>query len=103
HRLSRNPPGFRMTPETLGLFFLGGVIIVTAPFSIWPGGAVGVFTDSYIKVLVVFVLMMNTLTTPKRLEQITWLIVLCCGYIAARSVADYARGVNLVEGNRLAG
>ena len=63
----------------------------------------GLFTDSYLKLLVVFVLMMNTLTTPKRIEQITWLIVLCCGFIAARSVFDYARGVNLVEGNRLAG
>ena len=61
------------------------------------------FTDSYLKILVVFVLMMNTLTTPKRLEHITWLIILCVGYVAARGVFDYARGVNLVEGGRLAG
>jgi hypothetical protein len=47
--------------------------------------------------------MMNTLTTPQRLERLNWLIVLCIGYIAARSVFDYARGVNLVEGGRLAG
>ncbi len=72
------------------------------PFSVWPGGSFGLFTDSYLKLLVVFVLMMNTLTTPKRLDQITWLIVLCCGFIAARSVFDYARGINLVEGDRLA-
>jgi O-antigen ligase len=62
-----------------------------------------VFTDAYLKVLIVFVLMMNTLTTPKRLETITWLIVVCVGYVAARGVFDYARGVNLVEGGRLAG
>ena len=33
----------------------------------------------------------------------TWLIVLASGYIALRGVLDYSRGINLVEGNRLAG
>jgi O-antigen ligase len=73
------------------------------PTSIWPSGALTEFTDSYLKVLLVFVLMMNTLTTPKRIERLTWLILLCVGFIAARSVFNYARGVNLVEGGRLAG
>src|SRR5262249_43027580 len=50
-----------------------------------------------------FVLMMNTLTTPKRLDQIIWLILVCSGFIAARSVLDYVRGINLVEGDRLGG
>ena len=103
HRLASSQPVFRVTPETIGLIAFGFVILFTVPFSIWPGGAFGLFTDTYLKLLVVFVLMMNTLTTPKRVEQITWLIVLCCGFIAARSVVDYARGLNLVEGNRLAG
>ena len=103
HRFARRLPVFRVTPETTGLALFGAVIVATAPFSIWPGGAVGVFTDSYLKMLVVFVLMMNTLTTPKRLERLTWLILLCIGYVAARGVFDYVRGVNLVEGGRLAG
>ncbi|MEQ1729610.1 MAG: O-antigen ligase family protein [Vicinamibacterales bacterium] len=103
HRLGSRLPVFRVTPETTGLIAFGAVILLTVPFSTWPGGAFGLFTDSYLKLLVIFVLMMNTLTTPRRIEQITWLIVLCCGYIAARSVFDYARGLNLVEGNRLAG
>jgi O-antigen ligase len=103
HRLASRQPVFRVTPETTGLLLFGGAILLTIPFSIWPGGSFNLFTDSYLKLLVVFVLMMNTLTTPKRIEQITWIIVLCCGFIAARSVFDYARGLNLVEGNRLAG
>jgi len=103
HRFAQRLPVFRVTPETLGLLFFGAVILATIPFSIWPGGAFGVFTGSYLKVLVVFVLMMNTLTTPKRLEDVTWLIVLCVGYVAARGVFDYARGANLVEDGRLAG
>src|SRR5207248_1001877 len=61
-----------------------------------------VFLD-YAKCVIVFVLMLNTLTTPKRLEQLTWLVIVCCGYIAARAVLDYARGMNLVEDGRVGG
>jgi O-antigen ligase len=103
HRLTRRLPVFRVTPDTLGLIAFGGIILATAPFSVWPGGAFGLFADFYVKILIVFVLMMNTLTTTRRIENITWLIVLCCGYVAARAVFDYARGINLVEGSRIAG
>lgn len=103
HRFARRLPVFRVTPETLGLVCFGLVMLATAPFSIWPGGAFDLFFDSYLKIVIVFLLMMNTLTTPKRLEQLTWLIVCCCGYIAARAVFDYARGVNLIEDGRVTG
>jgi len=103
HRFARRLPVFRVTGETIGVVVLGLAILVTVPFSIWPGGALEQFTDYYLKTFLVFVLMMNTLTTPQRLERINWLIVLCMGYIAARGVFDYARGVNLLEGGRLAG
>ena len=103
HRLTRRTAAFRVTPETIGLLVFGAAIVGTAPFSIWPGGALDVFTDSYLKVVVVFVLMLNTLTTTARLEKLTWLILLCTGLIAALSVVNYARGVNLIEDGRLAG
>jgi O-antigen ligase len=103
HRFVRRLPVFRVTPETIGLVGLGLAMLITVPFSIWPGGAFAEFTDAYLKILIVFVLMMNTLTTPQRLERLTWLIILCVGYIAARGVFDYARGVNIIEGGRLAG
>ena len=103
YRFARRLPVFRFTPETMGLIVLGAAIIATAPFSVWPGGAIEIFTDSYVKIVIVFVLMMNTLTTTARLEQLTWLILFCTGVIAALSIANYASGVNLVEGGRLAG
>ncbi|HUK35379.1 MAG TPA: O-antigen ligase family protein [Vicinamibacterales bacterium] len=103
HRFARRLPVFRMTPETIGLVVLGAAIIGTAPFSVWPGGAIEVFTDNYIKIVIVFVLMMNTLTTVERLERLTWLILCCTGIIAALGVLNYAAGTNLVENGRLAG
>ena len=75
HGSARRLPVFRVTPETIGLIVFGLSSSFTVPFSIWPGGALDEFTDSYLKTSWSFVLMMNTLTTPKRLEQLTWLIV----------------------------
>jgi len=102
-RLRRHLTLVPLTPETVGLMCFGFVILATVPFSIWPGGALGVFVDAYLKAVMVFLLIINTLTTPKRLEQMAWLILVCCGYIAFRAVFDYARGINLVENGRVAG
>lgn len=102
-RLGRGLPVTRLTPELIGVAAMGALILATAPFSVWMGGAIGTFTDMYVKVILIFVLMLNTLTTPKRVEQFTWLIVIATGYIALRAVADYGRGINLVENGRVQG
>lgn len=103
HRLAYRMPVFRVTRETIALFVMAGVMLATVPFSIWPGGAVTEFIETFSKVLVVFVLMMNTVTTPRRIKQVMAVMFLAGGYIGARGVFDYVRGVNLIEGSRLAG
>jgi O-antigen ligase len=102
-RLGRGLSVTRITPELVGVVGMGVLILATAPFSVWPGGAVGTFTEMYVKVILIFLLMVNTLTSPKRIEQFTWLIVVATGYIAFRAVFDYARGINLVENGRVQG
>lgn len=102
-RLGRGLPATRITPELMGVAALGGIILATAPFSIWMGGAVGTFTGMFVKVMLIFVLMVNTLTSPKRMEQFIWLLVGATAYIAFRAVFDYARGINLIENGRVQG
>jgi len=92
-----------LTPELLGVLVLGVVMLATVPFSIWPGGAFGVFTDMYLKVALIFALMVNTLTTPKRLERLIGVILVASAYIAARACLDYVTGSNLIEGGRVRG
>jgi probable O-glycosylation ligase (exosortase A-associated) len=99
----RHEPLTRITPELLGVMGLGLVMLITMPLSFWPGGSFGVFKDYYIKVALVFMLMVNTVTSPRRIERICWVIVLAFGYISLRAWIDYARGTNLVEGGRVAG
>src|SRR5437762_4328674 len=93
----------KVNAEVIGVIMLGAVIVLTIPFSIWPGGSLKVFSDIYVKIILIFALMMSTITSPRRLRQMMWIMILASGYLAARGVLDYARGVNLTEGNRLKG
>ncbi|MDQ3420293.1 MAG: O-antigen ligase family protein [Acidobacteriota bacterium] len=102
-RINKGLSFTKVTPELIGVIGLAVVILLTVPFSIWPGGAVETFTDLYIKVLLIFMLMLNTLTSPARVRQFTWLIVIATAYIAFRAVFDYARGFNLIESGRVQG
>jgi putative inorganic carbon (HCO3(-)) transporter len=102
-RMGRALPISRITPELCGVVLMGGLILVTAPFSIWPGGAISTFTEIYSKIILIYVLIVNTLTSRKRVEQFIWVIVIASGYIAFRAVLDAARGVNLVENGRVRG
>jgi probable O-glycosylation ligase (exosortase A-associated) len=97
-RLSRGQTITRMTPEFAGVIALGVLILLLAPFSIWFGGTVGVFTDQYAKVILVYLLAVNVIESPKRLERFTWVLVLAVSYVAFRAVFDYARGVNMIRG-----
>lgn len=102
-RLSRGLPVTRVTPELIGVLAFAGVILITAPFSIWTSGALNTFSDMYAKVVLIFLLMVNTLTSRSRIEQFTWLLVIASGYIGGRAVLDYARGINLIENGRVQG
>ena len=102
-RLSSGQTITHVNAEVVGVIVLGAMIVLTIPFSIWPGGSLKVFSDIYVKIILIFALMMSTITTPRRIRQMTWIMIIASGYIASRAVYDYMRGVNLVEGNRVRG
>jgi O-antigen ligase len=102
-RFARGLPLARVTPEVIALAAFGIAVLIGLPFSVWPSGSLGVFTDIYLKLLVIFILMVTVLGRAQRIEQFSFLIVLFSGYIAARAVIDYLRGINLVENGRVAG
>jgi O-antigen ligase len=97
-RMARRQSISRVTPELAGVLAFGAVMLVTAPFSIWFGGAIGTFQDLYLKVILVYLLAVNVLTSPRRLERLTWILVLALGYLGSRAVFDYVRGVNVIRG-----
>ena len=102
-RLSAGQTIAHVNGEVVAVIALGAVIVLTLPFSFWPGGSLTVFSDIYVKVILIFALMMSTITSPRRVQQMTWIMIIASGYIASRAVFDYVRGVNLIEGNRVRG
>jgi O-antigen ligase len=103
NRLNRNLALVRLSREALGVLFLAAVMLATAPFSVWPGGALGTFTEIYFKVVVVFVLIVNCVRSVRTLRLLSWLILSAMGYLAFRGVIDYMTGHHLIKGDRLAG
>jgi O-antigen ligase len=102
-RLSRGLPIIRLSPELVGVFVFALLIVGTVPFSFWPGGSMSLFTDVFIKVLLMTVLIVNTVTTRDRFEKVMAVVLLGTSYIAGRAIVDYSRGVNLVEDGRVMG
>jgi len=102
-RLNRGLSVTKLTLELGAILAFAAVMLATAPFSIWPGGAVSVVTDLFSKVVVVFLLIINTLTTRERFERFVKVVVLSCCYVGVRAVLDYGMGLNLVEDGRVQG
>ena len=91
-RMASGQPIARINPEVVGVIALGAIIIFTIPFSFWPGGSLALFSDVYVKIILIFALMVSTITTPRRLSQMTWLIIVISGYLSvARPLRLHAR------------
>jgi putative inorganic carbon (HCO3(-)) transporter len=102
-RIRRGRPISRLTPEIAGVFVFAAVIVGTIPLSFWPGGSLRLFTDQLLKIVLVTMVIVNTVTTRVRLEQLTAVLLLGTSYVASRAVFDYGRGVNLILDQRVTG
>ena len=103
NRMSKGQTFSRVTPELLAVAGLALLMLMTAPFSVWKGGAIHTFTDRFSKVLLIYVLMTNTLTSLVRVQRFMMIVITATGYIGTRAVFDYLRGINLIENGRVQG
>src|SRR5688572_9689581 len=90
-RVRRGLPAVTVSRELGWVAGFGAVMLLTAPLAIWPGGAVSVFIDLYSKVILIFALMVHTITTRARFNRLLSLVVAGTAYIALRAVIDYGR------------
>jgi O-antigen ligase len=103
HRINRGLPLVKLLPEIAGVGALAFIMLATVPFSVWPGGALATFTNVYFKVVLIFILMVNSIKGIMALRWFNWLILSAMGYVATRGVIDFLTGNHLVKGERLHG
>jgi hypothetical protein len=85
------------------LLALAALSILSIPIGLDPSASFASFTDLFLKILLVFLLMINVVTSFRRLRLMMQVTVLCATFVAVLTLSDYVQGKNLVEGFRAAG
>ena len=87
--------GERLTIWPLEMSMLAAIVllgIIFTPIAAAPNASIDLLTDTFFKVSVIFVLMLNLVDTRERLLRIMKLVVLCGTGIAAGSIEKFVEG-----------
>ena len=85
------------------LLALAGFVVLSIPVGLDPSNSFTAFTDVFLKTLLVFLLMINVVTSFRRLRLIMEVTALSGAFVAAISLSDFIQGKNLVEEIRATG
>ncbi|MEW6127513.1 MAG: O-antigen ligase family protein [Acidobacteriota bacterium] len=93
--------------ELLMVFAIALLGILFIPIAVAPQDSFKVLLDVYLKVIIIFLLMINLLTAYHRLRSLINLAVICGAALALFAIVSYLNGKFLVQGkiatNRIAG
>jgi hypothetical protein len=81
---------------------LVGWVILTVPFSFWPGGSISFLLGFYFKTLAVFWLLSNIVNTITRVRLVAWGLSLMGVLLAISGLKQYLSG-DFIAGDRIAG
>jgi O-antigen ligase/polysaccharide polymerase Wzy-like membrane protein len=85
------------------LLVVAVLAVVSIPIGLDPGASFAAFTDLFLKILLIFLLMINVITSFRRLRFIIEVIVFSGAIVAAMTLVDFVQGKNLVEFYRAGG
>ena len=88
-RFMTRQPMIRFTREIWLAAALLGLAVVTIPMSEWPGGSVGVLLDVFLKALIIFWLLSNTVTTLRQLRTVAWSMTLMAAPLAVTALRHF--------------
>lgn len=90
-------------PEVKILLLFAMLAVVNMPLAMSPPDAVEVFTTTFIRCVVMFIVMVNVVRTPARLKGLLFLGVGAAIWLSFAAIEDYRSGLLTVEGYRAAG
>jgi putative inorganic carbon (HCO3(-)) transporter len=102
-RLGQGGPLSVMPRPFKYLLIMAGLAILSIPVGLDPGASFAGFIDQFLKILLVFLLMINVVTSFRRLRLMMEVTVLSAAVVAVLTLSDYVQGKNLVEDFRAAG
>lgn len=81
---------FRERMSWMLVFFLAAMV-ASVPTSVWPSNSVTTIVD-FLTTIIYYLLIINVVTTEKRLKGLIWLFILAGGYNAISSAIAYFKG-----------
>jgi putative inorganic carbon (hco3(-)) transporter len=80
-------------PREINLVLLFGVAaLLSMPMAEAPGEAWQTFTDYLVKMIVMFVVIVNVVRTESRLKLLLWLVIAVSIYLSINAIYDYQQG-----------
>lgn len=92
HRILHRRPLLAPGPELPLVFALVAWSVLTAPFSLWPGGSVNFLLDRYLKTVAIFWLLISTVDTLSRLRRIAWMLVVLALPLSLTAIRNFLSG-----------
>ena len=102
-QISEGRPLSLMPRELKLLLGLAALMVVSMAIGLDPSASFEGFTNDFLKVLLIFVLMINVVNSFKRLRRLIEVTVVCGALLALGSLVQFARGQNLGDGFRASG
>jgi O-antigen ligase len=102
-RLSQGGPLSVMPKPFRHLLTVAVLAVLSIPVGINPTASFNSFIDLFLKILLIFLLIINVVTSFRRLRLMMEVIVLSGAGVALLTLIDFVQGKNLVEGIRAAG
>lgn len=94
-RLTARPPEFWCI---IGMLICG---IITIPIARNVGVAWEAFNDTFIKIVLIFIIMINVVRTERRMKALIWLGLIIGVVMSYKSMENFASGELLLEGYRV--
>ncbi len=90
-----------LSTEVKCVLALAVIALVTMPIAKDPGTAWTTFNDSFVKAVIMFIVMVNVLRTRRRLMGVMWLALSVGLYLSYTAITLYMKGEMKVEGYRV--
>lgn len=90
-----------LTTEVKCILFIAFWALLTMPIAKDPGLAWQTFNETFSKIILIFIVMVNTLRTQKRLKGLMWLSIGIGVMLSWQAIGLYQRGQFAVEGYRV--